>query len=435
MDIRKIVNQCKIKEEFKPILNSFFEMKQSVYGIDDAEMEEKIKETMSNIKNIKYTNKANIEALYNFNKNEIVIGKEMSNQIKKNGLDYKILENIFHEISHAYDHKSSTESKNQKYLVDGKKAKLKSMYGQGINPFEKGKIKTGKYMQLDECINEAKTQVLLQLGHNSSSTPGDSSKLRFNGYQELQPIFETLCSVNNMDYLEFLKNIEGKDINEISHMMSEKNGISKDKTDKYLEELCESIIDISKNMRNGFFKKYLNNKKRKEYLEKGFKDYEKVDNISKEYLDEINIADKDLRLDKLNIIKNRVNYMFIGKVDSNLDMQIINPESIRKDKEVPSYNGKCINTFNLINDSNNRNYTYKNNSVGFIQRIKNKFSTNRQMLEEANSITNTEEREDSFSNSLKLVNSENEIASIDRVKIESPQQQISSGKDHIAMTR
>ncbi len=416
MDIKEIINKYKIKEEFKPILNGFFEMKQSVYGIDDTEMEEKIKETMSNIKDIKYTNNKNILASYDINKNEIHIGKNISNQIKKDGLNYTILQGMFHEISHAYDYKSCPESKKQEHIIDGKKTKLKPIRKQGINPIENNNLKTGKYLLLDECLNEAKAQVLLQIG-NKSSISGNSSKLKFNAYQELQPIFETLCSVNNMNYLEFLKNIEGKDINEIAQMMSEKNGISKEKTDRYLVELAESSKNIYVNIRNGFLNNKLKENKKNKYINEGFKNYQNVDNTSKKYLDEIDITNKDLRLDKLNIVKNRVNSVFAGKINSNLDMQVINCVNKQRDQETPSYNGKSINSFNLINDSNNKNDIYKNNPISFIQKIKNKFSNNKLMLQEVNPITYTQDKSNSFTNSLESVRNAEEIASIDFVKI------------------
>jgi hypothetical protein len=416
MSISQLVNKYKIKEEFKPILIGFFEMKQSVYGLKDTEIEEKIIQTMCNIKNIKYTNKANIDAVYNGIKNEIIIGKEMSNQIKKSGLNYKIIQSIFHELSYAYDSKTLSKPKIKKYLVDGEKTKLKLMLKQGIHPFENGFLKTGKYALLDECLNEAKTQILLQIGNNLLMLD-DLSKLIFNEYQELQPVFETLCSVNNMNYLEFLKAIEGKDINEISYMMSVNNGLPKEETDKYLEEVAECSENMYINAINCIFNDILSDEEKKQYMENSFKDYEKLYDISKIIIYNANIEDKKIRYDKLNIIQNKVISLLFSNNDPRIETSEIDDDSINIDKKIPDYSGNHIGISKIIIDSNSKNRLYKNRHMNFIQKIKNKFSKNKPLLKETSPIENELNRNGNLNSSLKLADIKNDVGTLSDDKI------------------
>jgi len=418
MDICEIVNQYKIKEEFKPILIGFFEIKKSIYELEDLDIAQKIKETMCNIKCIKYTNKANIDAVYNCIKNEIVIGKKMSNRIKKFGLNYSVIQSIFHELSYAYDSKSLSKSKRYKYIVDGEKIKLKLMLKQGIHPFQNGILKTGKYVLLDECLNEAKTQILLQLGTNSSEL-GDSSKLVFNECQELQPVFEILCSVNKMNYLEFLRNIEGKDIDQISYMMCINNGISKNETDTYLEYVAECSQNMYIEAMKCISNNVLTDEEKKEYMENSYRDYDKLYSISKNYIYNTNnnTIDKKIRYDKLNIVENKVNSMFFSKNDPRIEAEEINNENEIKDKELPAYNGKHIGISKIILDSNSRNYIYKNKTITFIQRIKNKFSKNIKLLREVNVVENMLNNNGSFNSSLKSINIKDEEDILEDIKL------------------
>lgn len=381
MNILESIDKYKIRGEFKPILTNFFEMKQSVYHLKDTDIEQKIRETMCNIRDIKYTNKTELDIVYSYIKNEIIIGKDISIQIKKNGLNYNNIQCIFHELSYAYDSIPFSNSKRKTFIVDGEKIKIKPMLKQGIHPFENGVLKTSKYALLDECLNEAKTEILLQIGNNSP-------KLIFNEYQELQPVFETLCAVNNMKYLEFLKNIEGKDINEISTIMSLRNGNPKDETDKYLENLAECCEKMYTNISYCTLTYNSSDEEKRKYMEDSFKEYEKLYNFSKIYIYNANITDKDLRYDKLNIIQNKVKLMFFHNNDPRFEKYKIKKSSINIDNEAPEYDGNRLAISGIIIDSNNKNFWYKNRDMNFIQRIKNKFINNRPLLKENNNTVN-----------------------------------------------
>lgn len=376
MNINEIVDKYKVKEEFKPILSSFFEMKQRIYNLADNEVIEKIKETMYNIRGIKYSNNAKIEVAYNYIKKEIILGKNISKQMRKGGLNYTIIQSVFHELSHMYDFKVEYHTKN--HLINSKNIKAAPILKKGIHLLEDGVIKNEKYILLDECLNEAKTQVLLQLGNSSSS------KLKFNVYQELQSVFETLCSVNNMDYLEYLKHIEGKDINDISYMMSNDSGLPKEQIDEYLEDVAEFTINISTNAKNYINSYGLTDDEKKEYMENSFKDYEKIYKASKIYIYDANVEDKELRYDRLNIVQNKVTSMFFNKSDPRIILINVNSESKTIDDKVPRYNGQHIGISKIIIDSNRRNFLYKTRSMGFLKRLRNKFFNKKLMLNEVN---------------------------------------------------
>lgn len=378
MNISEIISKYKIREEFKPILTGFFEIKQSIYDLKDCEMEEKIIETMRNIKDIKYTNNPEIDMEYCYAKNEIVIGKDISDQIRKNGINYSIIQSFFHELSYAYDCKVFPNAKRKKYLVDGEKIKIRPMLKQGIHPFENGIPKTIKYVLLDECLNEAKTQILFQQGN----------KLIFNEYEELQTVFEILCSVNNMNYLEFLRSIEGKNIDEISSMMSLKNGNPKDETDKYLENLAECSEKMYTILESCVLSNLSKDEEKREYMENSYKNYEKAYDISKIYIYNANIEDKNLRYDRLNIVQNKVNLIFFDKDDPRIEKYKIKKSSLNIDNKVPEYNGGHIAISGIIIDSNNKNVSYKNRNINFMQRIINKFKNNMVLLNEVNKIEN-----------------------------------------------
>jgi hypothetical protein len=220
-----------------------------------------------------------------------------------------------------------------------------------------------------------------------------------------------------MNYLEFLKAIEGKDINEISYMMSVNNGLPKEETDKYLEEVAECSENMYINAINCIFNDILSDEEKKQYMENSFKDYEKLYDISKIIIYNANIEDKKIRYDKLNIIQNKVISLLFSNNDPRIETSEIDDDSINIDKKIPDYSGNHIGISKIIIDSNSKNRLYKNRHMNFIQKIKNKFSKNKPLLKETSPIENELNRNGNLNSSLKLADIKNDVGTLSDDKI------------------
>ena len=96
-----------------------------------------------------------------------------------------------------------------------------------------------KYLYIMETINEAETQILCSEPLKRADITYDSKLGEFSGNYRIfeESIFKTLCIICNQNGIEFLRSIEGMDINQLISYISQKTGYSISETTNYLDKL------------------------------------------------------------------------------------------------------------------------------------------------------------------------------------------------------
>lgn len=128
------------------------------------------------------------------------------------------MQRIIHELNHAWNYE----------------------YGKRCNiivlPKEKDAEK--KYLCIMEALNEAENQMMCSEELKKQNPKYKLGFREFNGYHLFEEsIFNTLCVLCNQNGIEFLRSIDGMNVNELISYISEKTGYSFEETSNYIEKL------------------------------------------------------------------------------------------------------------------------------------------------------------------------------------------------------
>jgi len=203
--------------EIKKILIDFCNAKMSMYNYTKEEFEQKTEKFFKHIKKMTVCerktsrNDGYIGGSYNYFTKELLIYSE---NIDK--LSVEEMFSLVHELNHIWNF----EPHKRKGIIPQT----------AIN----SQIKNRYYFHIwDEAINEAETQVLcysLLRIQNKENT--------FKSYPEEESIFEMLCIISNQTGINFLKDIEGKNILEIIEHISNQSKVPE-------EEVNNTILNIA----------------------------------------------------------------------------------------------------------------------------------------------------------------------------------------------
>lgn len=243
--------------ELKTLVDQYIEAKQSLYGYDDETLDKKVKHLYGNIRSITVTSELTgvVKGYYKPKAKTLTI----SEATWLNGLDK---ETFIHELNHAWN-----TDKNKINVITRKWSSEKKR----------------KYNIFNEIINESETQILIGKNETEKGTAkigigaaaaitengggalysGLKAPGRFHCYSDVECLFETLVTVSNTTPVEFLKAIDGKDVEGIAEFMAERTchtkermleyiaiiaentSVNKNNQDKKIEERFQSIYDES----------------------------------------------------------------------------------------------------------------------------------------------------------------------------------------------
>lgn len=206
------------------LINEFVNAKKTFIGMSDEEVEIKKKDLIEGLQKVIYNSKkikhmpiGTVAAVDNSAK-ELWLGKVFSKELQKsNNISERTIRVLIHEISHSWDKNIALTDKKEKR----------------------------KYLYLNETLNEAKSQFLID---------GENFTFPKTVYKDQESVFLTLCNVSGMNKSEFLKSIEGKSITQIQQMIARNTGNTIEYTTKYFENLAEisstMFINLNKTQLN-----------------------------------------------------------------------------------------------------------------------------------------------------------------------------------------
>ncbi len=227
--------------ELQTLVDQYIEAKQSLYGYDEETLSKKVSHLYENIRSVTVTSKLTglVKGYYKPKAKTLTI----SEATWLNGLDK---ETFIHELNHAWN-----TDKNRINIL----------------PRKWSAEKKRKYTTLNEMINEAETQILIGknepeketakvgisaasaiVGNSGGSALDSGLKApgRFHCYSDVECLFETLVTVSNTTPIEFLKAIDGKDVDGIAEFMAKRTGHTKDRMLEYIDVIAENTY-VSKN--------------------------------------------------------------------------------------------------------------------------------------------------------------------------------------------
>lgn len=140
---------------------------------------------------------------------------------------------ITHELNHAWNYEP-----NKRLGIFSLPLKKLSNKLQNILDFK----------LFDEVINESETQILLSKELKSKSKKSDNTVGEFHGYAAHEPVFEVMCILCNQSGVEFLRDIEGKDIFGIISHISNKMKIPEDEVNIKFQEVATLISKLNYNI-------------------------------------------------------------------------------------------------------------------------------------------------------------------------------------------
>ena len=239
--MKKTFKMEELPPELQTLVDQYVEAKQSLYGYDEETLNKKVEHLYKNIKSVIVTSKLDglVKGYYKPKAKTLTI----SEATWLNGLDK---ETFIHELNHAWN--------TDKDRINAIPRKWK-------------REKKRKYTTLNEIINEAETQILIgknepekestkvgigaasaALGNSGGSAVeiGVKAPGRFHCYSDAECLFETLVTVSNTTPTQFLKAIDGKDIDGIAEFMASRTGLTKDRMLEYIDVIAENT-HVNKN--------------------------------------------------------------------------------------------------------------------------------------------------------------------------------------------
>ena len=239
--MKKTFKMEELPPELQTLVDQYVEAKQSLYGYDEETLNKKVEHLYKNIKSVIVTSKLDglVKGYYKPKAKTLTI----SEATWLNGLDK---ETFIHELNHAWN-----TDKDRINAIPGKWKREKKR----------------KYTTLNEIINEAETQILIgknepekestkvgigaasaALGNSGGSAVeiGVKAPGRFHCYSDAECLFETLVTVSNTTPTQFLKAIDGKDIDGIAEFMASRTGLTKDRMLEYIDVIAENT-HVNKN--------------------------------------------------------------------------------------------------------------------------------------------------------------------------------------------
>lgn len=216
---------------FKKILFDFCKAKQTIYNYSPEVFNKKVENFFVNIDKITFITKDNPLRIFVGNykpkKKEVVLKFNPSGEFNSEQMQI-----IAHELNHAWN--------------DGPKRRgiflfpIKALKEKIKNPLD--------FKIVDEVINEAETQILLSQGLKSKAKNSDKKDGQFHGYAQHEPIFEVLCILCNQNGVEFLRDIEGKNIFGIISHISNKMKIPEDEVNIKFQKVVALISKLHVNI-------------------------------------------------------------------------------------------------------------------------------------------------------------------------------------------
>lgn len=218
----------KISEKMQEFMEDFLLAKRGFYGWDDETFKQKSENFRSNVKKVKFRPQYHYTdnmGHYNCRNGTVVLDMD--------GTDVGSFHTrgIVHELNHAFNY----EKGKRMNLLDGKNLKKSAK----------------KYNLLSEIINEAETQVLFEREYSQGF--GKEIPEQFRTYIDLEPVFKTLCICTNQNAVEFLRNMEGKGLNEFVECFAKTSGHTIDEAWKYIDSISSqmnSLLEQGKKLKN-----------------------------------------------------------------------------------------------------------------------------------------------------------------------------------------
>lgn len=234
--MKKKFKMDELPPELESLVTQYIESKQSLYGYDKETLNKKVSQLYKNIRSITVTNKliSNVKGYYRYRAKTLTISEETW----LNGLDK---ETFIHELNHAWNtDKNKINVIPRKWSLDKKR----------------------KYNIFNEIINEAETQILIGKNEPEKQTAkvgigaaaaiagsggsavdsGLKAPGRFHCYTDVECLFETFVTVANTTPTQFLKAIDGKDVDEIAEFMAQQTGHTKERMAEYIDVIAENTL-------------------------------------------------------------------------------------------------------------------------------------------------------------------------------------------------
>lgn len=217
--MKKILRTKEESPNLQKIMRDFCAAKQAVYNYDAETFAKKVKNFEDNITNCLIIYKKEEEGIeitgtFDSEKKRVIVISD-SSKMQFSSIE---MQRMTHELNHAWNY----------------------VYGKRVNiivlPKESDAYK--KYLCIMEALNEAETQVLCSDELKNQDPAHKSGFREFSCYHLFEEsIFKTLCVICNQNGIEFLRSIDGMDVNELISYISERTGYSLEETSNYLEQL------------------------------------------------------------------------------------------------------------------------------------------------------------------------------------------------------
>lgn len=366
----QMVEKSKISPKIKCILEQFVKMKKDIYDIPEDEFDIKVETFLTSVSDVKFKfgKQDNWNAGYDANNKIVYLGKRIYQNFLDKKVNNKDVVAIMHELSHAWDFEGNSKTTGIIRRTRDNK----------------------KYRYLNEAINEAKTKIL-NINAVYDSKEGKVSKTDFDGYKLLQSVFDRLYTVIGMNRLDFLRAIEGKKIDEIASVLSQKTGNGIDEGLKYINSLSESAKKIMQYNSVSLNKKK-SKEKRREANKSIFTEYELLDQKAYDYFDK-----SDLKNDER--VKLRLRY--ISESCDKMKEKTVNSETVEENFD---YEGETIDFNSLLSEINLIN-ELPEVEYGLIDKLKQLkkrlFNKNKSLTQGVSNSTETRNKKESDISELK----------------------------------
>lgn len=364
---------------FKQLLFDFCKAKQAVYNYSPEEFNKKVENFFGNIDKMIFITSNNplriFRGMYKPNKKEIVLKFNPNEEFTS-----EQMQTIIHELNHAWN----CEPKRRGIFL----RPIKELKKRIKNPLD--------FKLMDEVINEAEVQILLSQQLKSKVTNRDNTDGRFNGYVQHEPIFEVLCILCNQTGVEFLRDIEGKDILGIISHISNKTKIPEDEVTIKFQEIATLISKMNYNMDRYNHKNAMNFLKstlfkKEEVVFANIEDYvtefPEIYRILKDAINKSGYSDEDKKkiMLKFEAAHERHASNIIGH-DEDKEKLIT---YIKYDKNNPDakFDFGKIESDDLIS-SGEYDFVFKEEKETFLKRILRGLKSRNKVLPESNSDTN-----------------------------------------------
>ena len=279
---------AKISEGMQILMDDFLQAKRSFYNWDDETFKQKSENFKSNVKKVKFRSERRYSQSmghYNYRNGKVVLDMD--------GSDIRSFETrgIVHELNHAFNY----EKGKRLNLLDGKNIRKSAQ----------------KYQALSEIINEAETQVLFDRSYNQAL--GRQEPEGFSTYQDLETVFKTLCICTNQNAVQFLRGIEGKDLDEFVEDFAKNSGHTTVEAQKFIDLVSEQMEDIKKQ-----------GKKIKEFADlNNITQYQTIYDMSASYIEDSSFDEHSRRemQEKLISIQPEVIGNILGLFDISMDVR------------------------------------------------------------------------------------------------------------------